>query len=142
MSIEQYVTVGEDVIKVLPGEEVVKSFPGLSVGRGKGVPSKGYNGYVTTKRVTFVKQDEIHETLFSTLTSIIWEKRRRFGKWMLILGIILAIALIGIVLIALWALDKKEYLVIYGRGEEIVVSANTMTTLQDLATTMKNQRST
>ena len=122
-------------------EEVVETFPRISVGRGQEGLSGGYIGYITNQRAIFLKKNKMHEIIFSSLSSMAWEKRRKFGKWMLYLGIILLLAGgLGIILILLWAFLKEEVLVIYGGGKEILVSAATRTTLEDISTTIRNQQ--
>jgi len=82
---------------------------------------KKYDGYVTNRRIIFLKKNKFQEILNDHISSLQFERRRRFGAWMLVLGIALLVILVGIVLIIVWAVAKREDLVIYGGGRQIRV---------------------
>jgi len=109
----------------------------------------GYDGYVTNKRVIFVKENKVQEIMNYHISSLSGEKKRWFGKGFLVIALLLSIILIwflgiiaglGIILILWWFLAKKEYLMIYGTGRQIKVEGNKYA-LEQLMAEARNQMS-
>lgn len=104
---------------LVSGEKIVNEFKDLTLN-----DEKFYDGYVTSKRILFIhsKKDKIHEILGSHISSMSWEKNRKYPLLVLILGILLVfVYLLGLILVYLWYKKFDEYLIIRGGGQEIRV---------------------
>ncbi len=76
---------------------------------------RGYSVAVTNKRLLLLKKNKFDKIMLNGITSMNWESERKYGRWLLLLGLLLIIAYgVGILLIILWFVSKKETLSVYG----------------------------
>jgi hypothetical protein len=111
---------------------------------------KGFSFAVTNKRIIFTKKKKIHEIRHQLISSISWERKRRYPLWLIVIGVIciaggiiklqefmedpssyyvqenLKWSLIGIIIGTLFILFpllfQQEYLVFYSSGRTMKIT--------------------
>ncbi|PJA84885.1 MAG: hypothetical protein CO145_00375 [Candidatus Nealsonbacteria bacterium CG_4_9_14_3_um_filter_37_13] len=135
-NIKEYLTDEEGVL--YSGEEVIVD------------GEKGFSFAVTNKRIIFAKKKKIHEMRHRLISSISWERKRRFPLWLIVIGIVCIIGgiiqlkefietpysyyseeslkwcltgiIIGIPFILLPLLFQQEHLVFYSSGRTMKIT--------------------
>lgn len=88
---------------------------------------EGYKGVLTHMRLLLVREDKFHDIQIQDISGTEQVSKRKFGKWLLILGILLLISIVGfplgIILIVMWLGWKKDILKVHGAGYSLELGA-------------------
>ncbi len=108
---------------LLSGEKMVEAYEKTIKVNGE----EGYKGVLTDMRLLLVREDKFHDIRIQDISGTESVSKRKFGKWLLILGILLCISIVGfpvgIILIVMWLGWKKESLKVHGAGHSLELEA-------------------
>lgn len=116
---------------LLPGETVVSHYIALETS------AKGFRPVLTDQRLLFVGKNTAEDMHLNAISSMSVERKRRFGRWLLALGILLTLVgflvvafdagtglfllFLGVVLIILWAVVKRDLVQVFGGGRQLEI---------------------
>ena len=108
---------------LLNGEEMVETYEKAIKVNGE----EEYKGVLTDMRLLLVREDKFHDMRVQDISGTEYVSRRKFGKWLLILGILLSISIVafpvGILFILMWLGWKKDILKVHGAGRSLELEA-------------------
>ena len=108
---------------LLDGEKMIETYDKTIMVNGE----EGYKGILTHMRLLLVREDKFHDIRIQDISGTERVSKRKFGKWLLILGILLLISLVGspvgIIFVAVWLGLKKDILKVYGAGRSLELEA-------------------
>lgn len=126
-------TASEGIIQrhLLPGETIVNHYNALETS------AKGFYPILTDTRLLFVGRRSAEDLHLNSISSMSLERKRRFGRGLLALGILIVIfalvvmaasaaaggflLLLGIIAIVVWAIAMRDLVLVFGGGRQFMI---------------------